>query len=78
MDGRIHCLHATLEQRVNKVNYLSFLPMNHVVEGILAMYSLDYAPAKLNLYYLTDFNELSQALTMVKPPYSSLYLFWIL
>lgn len=55
------------KDRVNKVNYLSFLPMNHVVEGILAMYSPYYAPAKLNLYYLTDFNELSQALTMVKP-----------
>ena len=55
------------KDRVNKISYLSFLPMNHVVEGILAMYSPYYAPAQLNIYYLSDFQELSKALPQVKP-----------
>ena len=55
------------KDRINKISYLSFLPMNHVVEGILAMYSPYYAPAQLNYYYLTDFQNLSKALPQVKP-----------
>ena len=55
------------KDRINKVSYLSFLPMNHVVEGILAMYSPYYAPAKLNLFYLMNFQDLSKALRRVKP-----------
>lgn len=53
--------------RTSEVHYLSFLPLNHVVEGILALYSPYYAPAKLNLYYLRDFHELPDILTRVRP-----------
>jgi long-chain acyl-CoA synthetase len=55
------------KDRINTISYLSFLPMNHVVEGILAMYSPYYAPANLKLYYLEKFQELSLALPLVKP-----------
>jgi long-chain acyl-CoA synthetase len=56
------------KDRINEVSYLSFLPMNHVVEGILAMYSPYYAPAnKLSIYYLMNFQDLPYALSRVKP-----------
>lgn len=48
-------------------SYLSYLPMNHVVEGIIAAYSPYYVPATLDLYYLEDFAELREALVKVKP-----------
>lgn len=53
--------------RYHKVRYLSFLPMNHVVEGILGTYSPYYAPAPLELYFLEDFNELPQTLPQIRP-----------
>ncbi len=53
--------------RNSDVFYLSFLPMNHVVEGILATYSPFYAPAAVNLYFLEDFRGLQDALVMVRP-----------
>ncbi len=49
------------------VTYLSFLPMSHVVEGIIAAYSPYYAPAPLKLYFLEDFRELQDALPRVRP-----------
>lgn len=55
------------KDRNNDVNYLSFLPMNHVVEGILGMYGPYYAPAPLKLYFLEDFQDLPEALPMVRP-----------
>jgi long-chain acyl-CoA synthetase len=55
------------KDRINNVSYLSFLPMNHVVEGILAMYSPYYAPTKLKLYYLENFQDLPQIMPLVKP-----------
>ncbi|MCE1255742.1 MAG: SDR family oxidoreductase, partial [Anaerolineae bacterium] len=48
-------------------SYLSYLPMNHVVEGILATYSPYYVPAKLDLYFLEEFKDLQWALQKVKP-----------
>ncbi len=47
--------------------YLSFLPMNHVVEGILAMYSPYYSPGPLDIYYLEDFRELQDTLRKARP-----------
>jgi len=55
------------KDRNHEVRYLSFLPMNHVVEGILGTYSPYYAPAPLKIYFLEDFNELASALTLAKP-----------
>lgn len=49
------------------VIYLSFLPMNHVVEGILAMYSPYYSPGPLDIYYLEDFRELQDTLKKARP-----------
>jgi len=49
------------------VSYLSFLPMNHVVEGILAMYSPYYTPAPVHIYFLEDFHDLQRTLRQVRP-----------
>jgi long-chain acyl-CoA synthetase len=53
--------------RNQKSTYLSFLPMGHVVEGILAAYSPYYYPAAINIYFLEDFRKLQKALPQVKP-----------
>ncbi len=47
--------------------YLSYLPMSHVVEGILASYSPYYVPAALDIYFLHDFQALPQALKLARP-----------
>ena len=47
--------------------YLSFLPLSHVVEGILASYAPYYVLADVDYYYLNDFNYLIQALPKVRP-----------
>ncbi len=53
--------------RNSEASYLSFLPMNHVVEGIIGAYSPYYAPAPLKVYFLEDFRGLQGALPMVRP-----------
>jgi len=53
--------------RNRTVDYLSFLPMNHVVEGILAAYAPYYAPAPLDITYLEDFKDLPATLHRVRP-----------
>lgn len=53
--------------RTQKVAYLSFLPMNHVVEGILASYAIYDTPAPIDLYYLENFHELQKALSKIRP-----------
>lgn len=53
--------------RTRRIVYLSFLPMNHVVEGILASYAIFYAPAPVDIYYLEDFRELQRVLPKVRP-----------
>ncbi len=55
------------QDRTREVSYLSFLPMNHVVEGILGIYAPYYAPTSLKLYFLEDFQELESTLPKVKP-----------
>ncbi|HZW04428.1 MAG TPA: AMP-binding protein, partial [Anaerolineaceae bacterium] len=53
--------------RNRTARYLSFLPMNHVVEGILATYCPYYLPAPVNLYYLEDLKEIQQVLPRIRP-----------
>ncbi len=53
--------------RTTDIKYLSFLPMNHVVEGILGTYSPYYAPASIKSYFLENFHDLETALPKVKP-----------
>ena len=53
--------------RTQKVVYLSFLPMNHVVEGILASYAIYYTPAPVEIYYLENFHELQAVLPKIRP-----------
>lgn len=53
--------------RTQKVFYLSFLPMNHVVEGILTSYALFYAPAPVDVYYLENFHDLQKMLPKIRP-----------
>ncbi len=53
--------------RNSEMRYLSFLPMSHVVEGILAAYAPYCMLCKAKIYYLTDFQMLTQALPQVRP-----------
>ena len=55
------------EARSRDIFYLSFLPMYHVVEGILSTYAPFYAPAPLSLYFLEEFSQLPKALPDVRP-----------
>jgi len=53
--------------RSKEITYMSFLPMNHCVEGIICAYAPYYAPANLDIYFLEEFKQLGQALPMVRP-----------
>ena len=53
--------------RTAPARYLSFLPMNHVVEGILGAYAPYYVPAAVDITFLEDFRGLAQALPRVRP-----------
>jgi len=53
--------------RTRRTSHLSFLPMNHVVEGILATYAPYFIPAPLDIYFLEDFRRLEKALPQVRP-----------
>jgi long-chain acyl-CoA synthetase len=53
--------------RTSPARYLSFLPMNHVVEGILGTYAPSYIPAPVDIYLLEDFHALSRVLPQVRP-----------
>lgn len=55
------------KNRNEDLSYLSFLPLNHVVEGIMGLYGPYYAPAPLNIYFLEDFQALPDALPKVRP-----------
>ncbi len=63
------CLPALMPwtARNKSANYLSWLPMNHVVEGILATYSPYYTPAPVNIYFLQDVRDLARTLPRVRP-----------
>ncbi len=53
--------------RVRPGRYLSFLPMNHVVEGILGTYAPHFLPAPVDVWFLESFHALAQALPRVRP-----------
>lgn len=53
--------------RHQPMRYLSFLPLSHVVEGILASYAPYYLLADVGYYYLNDFGALTDALPKVRP-----------
>lgn len=53
--------------RNRTANYLSFLPMNHVVEGILATYCPYYMPAGVNIYFLEDLKDIQRVLPRLRP-----------
>ncbi|MCC8141027.1 MAG: AMP-binding protein [Lachnospiraceae bacterium] len=47
--------------------YLSFLPLSHVVEGILGAYTPYYLGISRSLYFLNDFDKVAQTLPEVRP-----------
>jgi long-chain acyl-CoA synthetase len=53
--------------RTRPAAYLSFLPMNHVVEGILATYAPYWLPAPVRVSFLDDFRQVADALRRVRP-----------
>ena len=55
------------KERSRSMSYLSFLPLSHVVEGILASYAPYCLLAKVDYYYLNDFASLTAALPRVRP-----------
>jgi long-chain acyl-CoA synthetase len=55
------------QERNSYLSYLSFLPLSHVVEGILASYAPYYLLARVDYYYLNDFGALTAALPKVRP-----------
>lgn len=57
----------TWKDRNDEMRYLSFLPLSHVVEGILASYAPYYVLCKVDYYFLNDFGSLTEALPEVRP-----------
>jgi long-chain acyl-CoA synthetase len=55
--------------RTRRARYLSFLPLNHVVEGILVAYAGYYIPQRLDIYFLEDFRQAQRYLPQVKPTF---------
>ena len=55
------------KDRNREMRYLSFLPMSHVVEGILASYAPYCMMCQAKIFYLNDFQALTQALPQARP-----------
>ena len=55
------------QARNRPATYLSFLPLNNVVEGLLATYCPYYVPAPVAIYFLEEFRELPRALPHLRP-----------
>lgn len=53
--------------RNTPARYVSFLPMNHVVEGILATYGTAYLPAPVDVWFVEDLADLPRVLPLVRP-----------
>ncbi|HVO78310.1 MAG TPA: AMP-binding protein, partial [Methanomassiliicoccales archaeon] len=53
--------------RHQPVRFLSYLPMNHVVEGILTLYAPYYAPTSVDIYFLEEFRGLRDTLPRIRP-----------
>ncbi len=50
-----------------EISCLSYLPMNHVLEGIITAYSPYYTPAQFHIYFLEHMKDLQSALRKVRP-----------
>lgn len=57
----------SFKSRTKQAVYLSFLPLSHVVEGILGAYTPYYLGAPASLYFLNDFDKLAETLPKVRP-----------
>lgn len=55
------------DARNEPARYASFLPMNHVVEGILATYGPAYLPAPVDVWFVDDLGDLPRVLPLVRP-----------
>jgi long-chain acyl-CoA synthetase len=53
--------------RTRPARYLSFLPMNHVVEGILGTYGPYDLPTPVEVTFLEDFQRVAATLPVVRP-----------
>ncbi len=57
----------SFKSRSGPAAYLSFLPLSHVVEGILGAYTPYYIGTPLSIYFLNDFNRVAEMLPKVRP-----------
>ncbi|MCD8315802.1 MAG: AMP-binding protein [Eggerthellaceae bacterium] len=57
----------SFKSRIKKATYLSFLPLSHVVEGILGAYAPYYLGIPVAIYFLNDFGKVAQELPEVRP-----------
>jgi len=65
--GEAVCSLFPWRARSKEITYLSFLPMNHCVEGVICAYAPYYAPASLDICFLEEFKQLRKALPLVRP-----------
>ncbi len=52
---------------ITYLSYLSYLPMNHIIEGLITAYAPYYTPAPFRIYFLENMKDLQQALRKVRP-----------
>ncbi len=57
----------SFKSHTRPATYLSFLPLSHVVEGILGAYTPYYFGAPLSIYFLNDFDMVAEMLPKVRP-----------
>ncbi len=57
----------SFESRTKREVYLSFLPLSHVVEGILGAYTPYYLGTPFSIYFLNDFDKAAETLPKVQP-----------
>ncbi len=57
----------SFKSRSKKAVYLSFLPLSHVVEGILGAYAPYYLGSTVSLYFLNNFDKAAESLPKVRP-----------
>ena len=65
--GEVMTSLLTWKERNRRMRYLSFLPLSHVVEGILTSYAPYYMLAEVDYYFLNDFASLVDTLPKVRP-----------
>ncbi|MGZ4152303.1 MAG: SDR family oxidoreductase [Actinomycetota bacterium] len=53
--------------RTRPVAYVSFLPMNHVVEGIMGTYGPYAMPAPVEIAFVEDIHDVADALRSIRP-----------